>query len=336
MSPRGAPSDVAADALSSPSTAIRDRSRLQAKLAALNEKARRLQWDASTDLDWTRPSEFGAPLPDDSEFALDCFRRSPLGRYGRPMWDAFRWEFESWMVSQFLSGEKAALTAASGLAVALPDAGARASLAAQAVDEARHVEVFSRYVREKMSDPYTVPHSFAGLLSETFRQKDADITVLGLQIMIEALALAAFRMAESTFHDTLLKQICRLAAQDEARHVSFGVLYLQSVYPQLTSAELREREEFAVEALHFVYRRFRLEEIWERLEIRKEDGIGFMNTNPLMIQYQNVVCAKIMSSLRNIGLIGPRMREQLRELGLHGPAAPPYTAPRPDPVRSPP
>jgi Long-chain fatty aldehyde decarbonylase len=292
------------------------------RLAALHEKARRQQWEAATDLDWTVPSSFASPLPDDSDFALACFHQSPLARHGRGMWDTFRWEFQSWMVSQFVSGEQAALLTATRLLDVVPDADARSCLGAQVLDEARHVDVFSRYLREKVPAPYTISHSLAGLLSDALKESRWDVTILGLQIMVEALALAAFRMAESTFHDRLIQQICRLSARDEARHVSFGVTYLQSIYPQLTQAELREREEFVLEALGVVGRRFLLEQIWERIGIAAEDGVAFVKTNPLMIQYRQTMCAKIVDSLLRIGLINDRIRSRLADLGLLGfPAA---------------
>ena len=188
-----------------------------------------------------RAESFGTPLPTDSAFALECFRRSPIRRHGLEIWDAFRWEFQSWMISQFLAGEKAALTTASGLVSLVPSLEARACLAAQVQDEARHVDVFSRYVRSRIPQPYSVSDSFDGLLSVALDGKNWEFTILGLHVIVEALALAAFRMANNTFYDPLIRQICRLAAQDEARHVSLGVIYLQSLYSQLTAAELREK-----------------------------------------------------------------------------------------------
>src|SRR4051812_17578152 len=83
-----------------------------ARMVSLYERSKAAQWNASTDVDWSLEVEFGRPLPDDSPFAMASFEASPLARHGRPMWDRFRWELQSWMVSQFLHGEQGALVVA--------------------------------------------------------------------------------------------------------------------------------------------------------------------------------------------------------------------------------
>src|SRR4029434_2531885 len=101
-------------------------------LATLYEKGKRQQWDGATALDWTMDGPlFGDKLPDDSSFAAACFDASPLARYGSAVWNAFRWEFQSWMVSQFLPGEHAAMIAAARLVEIAPDSDARLCLATQ-------------------------------------------------------------------------------------------------------------------------------------------------------------------------------------------------------------
>ena len=124
------------------------------KIAALYERAKQAQWNASTDVDWSIEVPFGTPLPDDSAFAMASFASSPLARRGRPMWDTFRWELQAWMVSQFLHGEQGALVVAARLVEVVPDLDSKFYAASQAMDEARHVEAFSRYLREKVPQPY--------------------------------------------------------------------------------------------------------------------------------------------------------------------------------------
>jgi hypothetical protein len=287
-------------------------------LRGLYERATQAQWDAGTDIDWSIDVEFGAPLPDDSSFALASFETSPLARRGRPMWDTFRWELQSWMVSQFLHGERGALVVAERLVEVVPDLDSKRCAASQAVDEARHVEVFSRYLREKMPHPYPITSPLAALLEDILADARWDITALGMQIMVEALAMAAFRLANSTFHDALIREISRLVARDEARHVSFGVLSLEALYQEMTVAERADREELVLEAAALMRRRFLLEDVWERLEVNRAEGMEFAATNDLMIQYRQALFAKVVPSLARIGLMTDRVRDGLASLHLLG------------------
>lgn len=288
------------------------------RLRDLYERGKRGQWNATTDVDWSVPVEFGAPLPRDSHFATAAFDSSPLARFGRSAWDTFRWEFQSWMVSQFLHGEQGALVCAARLVEQLPDIDAKSYAASQVSDEARHVEVFSRYLREKVPQPYPISSPLSALLGDALKDSRWDITALGMQIMVEALAMAAFRLADMTFHDDLIRHICRLVARDEARHVSFGVLSLEELYRELTTTELVEREEFVLEAAHLMSRRFLLEDVWERLGIPREAGADFARNNELMIKYRQAIFAKVVSSLVYVGLMTERVRDRFDALDLLG------------------
>lgn len=286
-------------------------------LATLYEKGKRQQWDGATALDWTLDGPvFGDTLPDDSSFAAACFDVSPLARYGSSAWNAFRWEFQSWMVSQFLPGEHAAMIAAARLVEIAPDSDARLCLATQVGDEARHIEVFSRYLRDRVPAPYDVSPAMAALLHDTLRDKRWDMTVLGMQILVETMALAAFRLANRTFHDPLLREICFRSALDESRHVSIGVLSLRGLYATLTASELKEREEFVMDAANLIRQRFLLGEVWDRLGIDQSAGVAFATGNALMVQYRQTICAKLVSTLVHIGLMSHRLRERFVELGL--------------------
>jgi hypothetical protein len=287
------------------------------QLAALYENGKQ-QWNAATDLNWNVDTHFGSPLPNDSSFALSCFETSPLARYGLSMWNSFRWEFQAWMVSQFLPGEQAALAAATRLMQAVPEFGEQLCLAEQVVDEARHIEAFSRYLREKVPVAYGPSRSFAVLLYQTLSDRRWDITMLGTQILVEALALAAFRMANRTFHDDLIREICRRVAQDEVRHVSIGVLRLRNLYLDMTAAELREREQFVMEAFDLIMQKFMLEEIWDHLGLDRHEGLLFARTSPLMIEYRQIICSQVVASLFQIGLMTRRLCDRLTNLDILG------------------
>ncbi len=288
------------------------------RVRALYERGKAAQWNAASDIDWSIPVGFGQELPDDSAMGLDAFARSPLAARGRRAWDDFRWQFQAYMVSQFLHGEQGALVATARLVEQLPDVDSKFFAAGQVADEARHVEAFSRYLAEHISDPYPIAGALAGLLTDLLTDKRWDITALGMQIMVEALAMAAFRMAHATFHDPLIKKITELVARDEARHVSFGILALQGIYREMTDAERAEREEFVLEAAAGLRQRFLLGDVWERMEVPADEGREFALTNDMMTAYRKTVFAKVVSSLGHIGLATPVVLHGLDQLGLLG------------------
>jgi hypothetical protein len=285
------------------------------RITTLYERAVQAQW-SSDDIDWSIDVPFDAPLPDDSAFAMSAFAASPLARRGRPMWDTFRWELQSWMVSQFLHGEQAALIVAGRLVETVPDLESKLYAASQAMDEARHVEVFARYLTSKIPHMYPVAESLRLMLGDILQDQRWDVTALGMQIMVEALALAAFRLADSTFHDDLIKSITRLVARDEARHVSFGVLSLGGLYAQLTTAEMADREELVLESAALIRRRFLLDDIWERLEVPVSEGAAFASGNELMVLYRRAIFSRTVSALAQIGLLTPRVCAGLEQLDL--------------------
>ena len=171
----------------------------------------------------------------------------------------------SWQFSQFLHGEQGALMCASKIVNTVPTIDAKFYAATQVIDEARHVEVFGRYLHEKLDLVYPLNANLRSLLDDALTDSRWDMTYLAMQVLIEGLALAAFSLIRNNATDPLAKSINAYVMQDEARHVMFGRLALRDYYPQLTEAERDEREEFCVDACYRMRDRFLGEEIWERL-----------------------------------------------------------------------
>ncbi len=290
----------------------------ETQIRYLYDRARKAQWNADTDVDWSVDARFGTPLPAGSPSATAAFESSPMARGGWDMWDRFRWETQSWMVSQFLHGEQGALVVAARLVEVSPGLDSKLYAATQVVDEARHVDVFARYLREQVPEPYPVSAPLESLLTDVLNDSRWDVTALGMQIMVEALALAAFRLADQTFHDPLIRQITRLVARDEARHVSFGVISLEDLYQELTSAELADREDLVLEAAYSTRRRFLLGEVWDRLGVDRAAGIEYAENDSLMIIYRRAIFSRVVSSISRIGLMSERVRDGLDTLDLLG------------------
>jgi hypothetical protein len=289
-----------------------DYAQSDARLRALYERGKAAQWNATTDIDWTAgvgtPDNIGRPGHD-----------PPLQRdtsvIPRERWDDFQWEFHSWMTSQFLHGEQGALLATGRLVALAPGLDTKFYAAAQAADEARHVEAYARYV-ELLGNTYPVNPSLKRMLDTVTAESRWDIVFLGMQIIVEGLALAAFRLEQTRSFDPVIARLTQLVARDEARHVAFGLLALGELYGELTLREKAEREEFVKEAALLMSRRFRLEEIWQRLDVDVREGANFALRDQKMIDFRRLMFTKIITSLAKVGLLTPGVRAHLEQLQL--------------------
>ena len=172
-----------------------------------------------------------------------------------------------------MHGEQGALMCTAKIVETVPWIDAKYYAATQVIDEARHVEVFSRYLNEKCSGHYQVNGHLGLLLDDIIRDERWDMTYLGMQVMVEGLALAAFSFMHQLTPEPLLKKLLRYVMADEARHVAFGVLSLQEVYSQLSAAEVRERQEFAYEAAVRMRDRMAGQEVWDRLGVPPSEAV---------------------------------------------------------------
>ncbi|HZU73339.1 MAG TPA: ferritin-like domain-containing protein [Acidimicrobiales bacterium] len=288
-------------------------------LVKLYEKGKRSQWNATTDIDWTPEVNFGAPSEDGFGGIFGGGGPASDGLFARldeGMRNQLRWEFQSWMVSQFMHGEQGALLATARLVETVPDIDSKFYAANQVADEARHVEAYARYLNTKLGQSYPISAPLEALLTDIMSESRWDITYLGMQILVEGLALAAFGLGNAIFQDPIIKQITDYVMRDEARHVAFGVLSLQDLYPQMSSSELAEREEFLLTASQLMYDRFLLEQVWERVGIPVEEGKRFAADNPLMAVFRQMLFSKIVPNLRKLGLLTPRVRELYQGLNI--------------------
>src|SRR5256885_4941904 len=149
------------------------------------------------------------------------------------------------------------------------------------MDEARHVETYSRYLREKTQLAYPVNPQLKSLLEDVVKDSRWDMLCLGMQVMIEGLALAAFALIRDFSNEPLAKALNAYVMQDEARHVAFGRLALRELYPQLTQAERDEREEFVVYASYLMRDRFLAEEVWENVGLDPDECIRYVKTSEM-------------------------------------------------------
>ena len=217
-------------------------------LDKLYEKAKGSQWNGQTDLDWSidvDQQQFAEMMADMQQMEFEArgvdFTGTPFEKWTRTEWVELAHEVQNWSLSQFMHGEQGALLCTAKIVETVPWIDAKYYAATQVMDEARHVEVFAQYLDTKLDGHYPINTHLKLLLDDIIDDSRWDMTYLGMQIMVEGLALAAFGMALQTTPDPLLKRLLRYVMSDEARHVAFGVLSLQEFYAGLTDAELLDR-----------------------------------------------------------------------------------------------
>lgn len=296
------------------------------RLERLYEKAKVSQWNVSTDLDWSvdvDPTRILGQMTDElpptrADIAGDP--SSPVHHWGDAEWERFGVESTVWRLSQFLHGEQGALLCTAKIVETVPWIDAKYYAATQVVDEARHVEVFSRYLDTKLGDRYPISPHLRLLLDDVIADSRWDMTYLGMQIMVEGLALAAFGFMREVTGEPLLRELLRLVMADEARHVAFGVLALSEVYAQLTAAEIRERQEFAFEAAVRMRDRFLQQEVYERMGVPVRPMVERLLSLPAERQsFQRMLFARIVPNCSRLGLLDAGdgwLRRRFGEIGV--------------------
>jgi predicted unusual protein kinase regulating ubiquinone biosynthesis (AarF/ABC1/UbiB family) len=287
------------------------------ELARLYSKAKRSQWNVSTDVDWSidvDPLDTGglaSYLPMIAATSFERFDDAEKANAAR--------HFNAWITSQFLHGEQGALLATAKLVEEVPWVEAKLYGATQVFDEARHVEVYARYLDEKLELTYPVNPQLQQLLEMIVTDTRWDVTYLGMQIIVEGIALAAFGLIHQFSTEPLIKDITRYVMADEARHVAFGALSLAGLYDDMTAAERADREEFVVEAAWLMRDRFLATEVWESLGIPASDGLRDSARSPMLQLFQRVLFAKITPNLRKIGLLSDPLIDRLVRIGAIAP-----------------
>jgi hypothetical protein len=285
------------------------------RLLNLYEKGKDRQWNSNERIDWSTEVDLDNPLGFPDQFVMI---------YGSPTWNKLddkgraevRHHIEAWRFSQFLHGEQGALICTAKIVQTVPDIDSKFYAATQVIDEARHVEIYSKYLREKIQMAYPINVHLKTLIEQGITDARWDFTYLAMQVIIEGLALAAFGTIRDLATEPLGKAINAYVMEDEARHVAFGRLALRDYYPQLSDKEREEREEFAVEACYLMRDRFLGEEIWQRLGFNLPELMSFFENSEIMIQFRKRLFTRIVPTIKDIGLWGPRIQKAFGDMGV--------------------
>jgi hypothetical protein len=297
-------------------------------LNRLYEKAKTSQWNGETDLPWDTDVDQEAIVVQNAMsnmggllFGIDSsvLVGTPFEKFNEHDWIKVGVETQNWTLSQFLHGEQGALLCTAKIVETVPWVDAKYYAATQVMDEARHVEVFAKYLEDKLSGHYPINPHLKLLLDDIVADSRWDMTYLGMQIMVEGLALAAFGFIHQLTTEPLLKQLLRYVMSDEARHVAFGVLSLKEYYGELTDAELRERAEFAFEAAVRMRDRFLQQEVWERMGMSAKQVLPVVQASPQRVLFQTMLFSKIVPNCKKLGLLdanGGWLRDRFAELNV--------------------
>ncbi len=287
---------------------------LKEGLRDLYEKAKREQWNATTALAWD------TDVDPEAEIIPAAF--NPLADYGPyKKLDArgvarFNHAQISWQLSQFMHGEQGALITASQLVAGVPWIDAKYYAASQTLDEARHVEVFSRYLRDKLEWEWPIDPNLKSLLDLILLDSRWDLKYLGMQVLVEGLAMAAFGNMYQLAREPLIKQLVRLVMRDEARHVAFGVLSLRDYYDDMPERERRDREEFTIEACRLMRERLVGDEVADVIGFDRAEVREIVLESPLMRQFRQLLFARVVPNVKRLGLLTPLVRRAFEEMGI--------------------
>jgi hypothetical protein len=293
-------------------------------LNRLYEKAKTSQWNGETDLPWETEVDqeqvvlANAAANNGIDEGMDL-TGTPFALWTEKEWIQLGIESQNWMLSQFMHGEQGALLCTAKIVETVPWIDAKYYASTQVMDEARHVEVFAKYLDTKLSGHYPINAHLRLLLDDIVNDSRWDMTYLGMQIMVEGLALAAFGFIHQLTTEPLLKQLLRYVMSDEARHVAFGVLSLKEYYTELSDKEMLERQEFAFEAAVRMRDRFLQQEVWDRMGIDPKAVLPLVMAAPQRQMFQSMLFAKIVPNCKKLGLLDRNegwLRHKFTELGV--------------------
>ncbi len=292
------------------------------EMETLYRRAKASQWDGDLALDWTTSVD---PLnPERAGLPAGFLNMERLREHGIRLSEAeqrrLRADVLSWMLSQFLHGEQGALFAAAQVTEAVQFFDGKLYGATQVMDEARHVEVFHRYLETKLEKVYQINDNLFVIIDALMSDGRWDMKFLGMQIMVEGLALGAFGTLYKMTGEPLLRELLRNVIQDEARHVHYGVLALREHFTKhLSDSERREREEWALEVALLMRNRFLAFEVYEEWfegRLSREAWRGFVESSLGFETFRKVMFERLVPNLREIGLLSDRIRPRYAKVGL--------------------
>jgi hypothetical protein len=261
------------------------------RLMRLYENAKRDQWNSVDVLDWSVDVDPRSELLPDMAFGI----------YGTPIWDKL---------------EQGALLATAQIVDAVPWYESKQYGSTQVMDEARHVEVYRKYVKEKLQHEYPVNAELKRLLDQILTESRWDMKLIGMQIIVEGLALAAFASMRDICSEPLLKNLTQYVISDESRHVAFGMLSLREYCQDLCEKDRLEREDFIYEACLLMRDRIVSREVFETMGMDTDACIEAQLNSELFRDFRVKLFSKIVPNVKSLGFLSDRQRRRFEEMGI--------------------
>ena len=283
-------------------------------LRNLYEKAKREQWNSTTQLAWDTQIDPESPILPPKLDPLQDY--APYKKLNDKEVAYVQHAQISNQLSQFLHGEQGALIVASQLVGGVPWIDAKYYAGTQTMDEARHVEVFSRYLHEKLEWEFPINEDLKELLDATIQDSRWDFKYLGMQVLLEGLAMAAFGNLYQLAEEPLLKELLKYVMRDESRHVAFGLLSLRDYYTDMPANELADREDFVIYASELMRNRLVAGEIaqvmgWNEAEVR-----DLIRNSERGRMFRRMLFMRVVPNLKKLGLLTPKVRDAFTKLEI--------------------
>tara|TARA_Y100000996_G_scaffold386996_1_gene345442 strand:+ start:2914 stop:3993 length:1080 start_codon:yes stop_codon:yes gene_type:complete len=281
------------------------------RIKKLYELGKELNWNVELDIDWNRPlNRITEPTP------IFWDEYEPYKKLSDKKKVDFLNHRIAWSQSQFLHGEQGALLVASQLTSCAPTYNAKLYAASQTFDEARHVEAFNKYIQTRIKMMYPIGNALKSILDKILTDPRWDLKFIGMQIIIEGLALAAFQASRELTHDPVLRDMLGLIIRDEARHVTFGINYLEEFVDTLSEEEKEDRAQFAYEACWLSRERLLSTDVYEHFGWDVEDARQFQLGTDINKHFQKLLFQRVMPNLRRIGLLRDSVKDKFEDLGI--------------------
>ena len=289
------------------------------ELRALYERGKKGQWNAEADIDWS------IPFPRDEWFLPRegiQILPSVLTMMGADEATCREAAFDEFAhtLSQLLHGEQAALQLCGQLTNACPTMDAKFYAASQVIDEARHVEVFAKFLERKVGTIYPIGGTLKVLLDRLLSAPTWKTKTLGMQCLFEGMAVGIFDIIQKGSTNPLLSDVIRRVKQDEARHAAFGILTMRRTVREATPDELVEMEDFSfglLEALNSNQQLDMLHDLCPKYGLDADNVVAMLLAQPEWARFNSdVFMHTVVPNLARLGLITERTESRYRACGI--------------------
>jgi hypothetical protein len=289
-----------------------------AELRALYEKGKVHQWNAETDIDWSVPvgKDDWVLNPQASMLAQAC----ALAGKDEKTQKAAAFDELAFVLSQLLHGEQAALQLCGQLVNVCDKMDQKWYAASQVIDEARHVEVISKFLARKMGTIYPIGPTLKYLLDELLEAPGVQKKTLGMQTLFEGTAVGIMDLMRNESRNPLFTEMIRRVEQDESRHAAFGVLTMRRVVKEASPEEMAEMEDWAfsiLEALNANQQLDMLRVLGPKYDIDPENITRVVLALPNHAELNSLpFMHTVIPNLQRLGLITERTEGGWRRVGL--------------------